>query len=378
MTDDAHRAILRQIVGDSRVEVPRALSGEGGADGRIALRLETARAVREDFGLTAVVEACTPFRPRLEELQGEVLPERLAITLAGGEERTGLLVLSPELALALLEWRLLGMLAEEAPAARPFTGTDAAILADLVDPWLTRFAAAMAERAGSDWAQGYRQGARVEDARHVPLILAEGGYHGFRMTLSLGAGTRGGEMLLALPESHAPAPAKPAEGAGMPWPQAMRAGVLGAELALTAVLWRTRLPAAALGQLRPGDMVPIPAAALTAVRLEAPGRVAVAEGRLGQANGERAVRIETIEGDPPGLAAPSAAPGLTAPEPDLPMAAAPADPGADMPFPASAAPGAPEEEDGGFPVAEAGGFPAMADLPEDLAADFPAMAPPND
>jgi|GEM_PF-7054522 len=349
MTDDAHRAILRQILGDARVAMPSGGTAETGGDGRFALRLETARAMRDDFGMTGVVEDCTALRLRLDDLGEQVTPERLSVVLRGSSGRLGLAVYSPDLAMALLEWRLLGMLASEAPETRRLTATDAAILADLTDPLLSRFGGAMAALPGGDWAAGYAQGNVIEDARHLPLILAQGGYHGFRLTLRLGEGLRGGELFLALPESPAPAPAKTAEEDGTPWPDALRSGVLGAELVLNAVLWRMRLSAAEIARLRPGDLVPIPAAALTAVRLEGPGRVAIAEGRLGQSNGERAIKIAGAEDEAPGLVGLSTMPGLAAPPP------------------ASASDAAEDAAD--FPVAA--DFPAMADLADE--ADFPAM-----
>ncbi|GAA0309095.1 flagellar motor switch protein FliM [Rhodovulum strictum] len=328
--------------------MPSVRTAESGSDGRFALRLEAARAIRDDFGITGMVEDCALSRLRLEDLGEQVTPERLSMVLRNGKGRLGLAVYSPELALALLEWRLLGILASEAAAPRSLTATDAAILADLTDPLLSRFGAAMAALPGGDWAAGYAQGNVIEDVRHLPLILAQCGYHGYRLTLKLGEGLRGGELFLALPESAQPEQQKTPEKDSAPWPEALRSGVLGAELVLNAVLWRTRLSAAEIGRLRPGDLVPMPATALGAVRLEGPGRVVITEGRLGQANGERAVKIAGPDEDQPGLSALSAAPDHGAPPPGF----------------------APEEEDSGFPLAT--DFPAMADLPDET--DFPAMA----
>ncbi|MGC9419734.1 MAG: FliM/FliN family flagellar motor switch protein [Rhodovulum sp.] len=393
MTDDAHRAILRQIVGEDRVAMPGGAAPEAGTDGRFALRLEAARTVRDDFGLTGVVEECLALRPKLEDLEQEVTRERLTVMLQGGEGRRGLAVFSPDLALTLLEWRLLGMLAAEAPEPRPLTATDAAILADLTDPLLARFGAVMAERPGCDWAVGYVQGATIEDPRHVPLILPAGGYHGFRITLRLGEAGRGGELFLAIPEAHAPAPPKPREEDGAPWPDALKVGVLGAELVLNAVLWRTRLPAAAVGRLQPGDLLPMPATALTEVRLEGPGRVVVAEGRLGQSNGERAVKIDGEDDAMAGYGAPAGqVPGLDAAAPMALADSALGEPG-DPALPGESAPGfapeaaefdpqaafSPEETEfdpaAALPMDTAEFDPEAAFSPEtaDFGADFPGL-----
>jgi len=353
MTEEAHRAILKRIVGEARVALPSEAAHGAGKDEVAALRLEIARVARDVFGLTVIVESCRTERPSLNELQDEVASGALSLLLPGKDGRLGVAVYSADLALALLEWRLLGMLSEDAAPARPLTRTDASILADLTDPVLARFGAAVSAEAGGDWAAGYRQGAPIEDPRHVPLTLAAGRYHAFRVELLLGKGRRGGALYFALPDTRpASAPAAGEEKA-RPWPEALRAGVLGAELSITAVLTRLRLPATEVGRLRPGDCLPLPAAALASVRLEAPGGVPVAEGRLGQINGDRAVKIETGPADALGPRAASAAAPQAAP--------------ASQPMP-------PEEpaalgEPGALDEPAEMDFPAMADLPADL--DFP-------
>lgn len=352
MAEETHRDILRRILGDSPVAL-RTGAPAHGANGVAALRLEAARATRDMFGLTAIVEACDALRPSLSELEREFAPGTLAVLLNGPDDRLGLAVFTPELALALLEWRLLGLLGEQAPPARPLTATDAAILADLTDPLLARFGAAMAGSEAGAWATGFAQGAHLEDPRHIPLTLSDVPYHGFRLRLALGEGARGGALFLALPEPAQTTQAAAPEMPGRPWPEALKAGVLGAELALTAVLWRTRMPAAAVGRLRPGDLLPLPATALNAVRLEGPGGVSVAEGRLGRAHGDRAVKIE---GGTPGEA--NAEEVGLAPPPPIPVAA-------DDPVMPAAAPLAAPVDDGDpmaemdFPMQPMGDLPAM-------------------
>jgi len=289
MTENSHRSILQRIAAGG-VAPGVASSARSGGPAVSALRLEAARSVRGSFGLTAVIDICEASKPTLDDLEKEVVPEGLAVILNGPDGRLGLAVYSPELAISMLEWRLLVALATEAPPNRPLTATDGAVLADFLDPLLVRFGNVMRDEHGEDWAQGFVQGRRIEDPRHVPLTLAAGSYRAFRLGLRLGQGTRGGKVFIALPE-----PRKAAEigkaAHGRPWPDALQAGVLGAELTLNAVLWRMRMPAAAIKRLKVGDLVQLPAAALVGVKLQGPGDVTVAEGRLGQVQGDRAVKI---------------------------------------------------------------------------------------
>jgi flagellar motor switch protein FliM len=64
-----------------------------------------------------------------------------------------------------------------------------------------------------------------------------------------------------------------------------------------------RLPLAALASLAPGDRIALPISALGAVQLVAPGGKAVADGRLGQTGGARAIRIGDLSREPGSQAA---------------------------------------------------------------------------
>jgi len=345
MAEDGHHAILRRILGEDRVSLGGGRGG--GNNGAAALRLETARAMRDSFGLTALVEECKADRAGLPEIQTEIGPGSLPILLRTSDGRLGLVVYSSELALALLEWRLIGFLSETAPPDRPLTATDAAVLADLTDPVLDRFGRAMKEADGVDWASGYTQGARIDDPRHVPLIMAAGRYRLYRLRLVAGRGRAGG-LIIALPEAAPVLRPRTAENVARPWPEALRAGVLGAELTLNAVLWRSRVSAAAIARFRPGDLIPLPAAALGAVQLEGPGGVAIAGGRLGQAHGDRAVKLDTESGE-------ADASGFDAGPAEIGALAASGLPGSDLPM-----------GDAGGGLDDAGGFDFAAEgLPAD-------------
>ncbi|TCP61831.1 type III flagellar switch regulator (C-ring) FliN [Rhodovulum bhavnagarense] len=308
MIDDTHRAILKRITAPPADTDP---AGDAAALAQ-ALRVAAMRAGQGGYGLMLSVEDATVDETDLAGLAGEMTENSLGVLLDAENGGGGLAVFSADLALMLVEWRLTGALAEVAPSPRPMTPTDAAILADFTDPLLT----ALAAETGADWARGFVQGAVLEDARHVVLRMARGDYRALRLSLSTVAGARCGTLVLALPGLRAGDGASPAQGAPICGaPATLDEGVLAAGLSLRAVLWRLRMPAAAVGRLGAGDRLVIPAAAIARLRLETPAGHLVARGRLGQSAGERAVRIERPDRAGSGLS-----PSTMQDDPSLPAA----------------------------------------------------------
>ncbi|ARE38386.1 Flagellar motor switch protein [Rhodovulum sp. P5] len=377
MGNEAHSAILRRILEaaaaeDSAGKGRKSRGGHGKPEVSI-LRLEAARMAREAFGITAIIDSLEVLNPTLEELEAEVSEEGgLPVLLNGPDGRMGLAVYTPELALALLEWRLLAFLGSEEPSHRPLTATDGAVLADFLDPLLARFGTALEEETGAEWPCGYSQGTRIDDPRHVQLTLADVPYRGFRVGLKLGPGTRGGKFFLALPEIvKKDALAGDGHAHAVKWSDSLKTGVLGAELTIQGVLMRTRVNAATVSRWKVGDTVALPADALSSIKLEGPGGVFVAEGRLGQMKGDRAVKIDGAGGDDGDDAGMMQLPAAAAAEP-MDMALPEPDFGSDFP---ALDDGEGLELDTGMDL-PMDGFPAMDGDGEDF--DFAAMAPLDD
>lgn len=270
-----------------------------------ALRLALGRAARAEAGLDIEVVRVSDRRLSLAELL-EVPPERafLAI-LEGPEGALGLMALSYPLMAALIEMQTIGRLTAAVPPPRRPTRTDAAMVAGVVDRCLRDLEATLAEAPDLAWAGGFHYASYLEDPRPLGLLLEDEPYRVMGAEITIGGGSRTATVVLALPAAGRGA--KPAAKAApereearsvRAWSQGMQAAVGGATVCLDAVMTRVRLPLERLMTLAPGALLPIGTASLDSVSLETRDGRRVAEARLGQNRGMRALRLTRIEDVP--------------------------------------------------------------------------------
>lgn len=293
---DSAGSVLRRKTGAAR---PRA-DTQGEAVAVRALRLALGRAGQAVPGLGLEVEGLTEARLSLTELL-DLPPDRALLAMIEGPgEALGLIALAPAVLATLIEAQTTGRVGQGDPAIRKPTRTDAAMSAGLIDRVLTGLSAELDTSADRVWAGGFRYASFLEDARPLELLLEDMPYRVFRVALTLAAGTRQGEVLLALPAAgrgKPPATALPLAAAPPVAPPATLAEVaLAAPAQLTAVLHRLIIPLAAVLALKPGDVVPVPSAALDQIVIEGLDGRRLAEGKLGQNRGYRAVRLAAAPG----------------------------------------------------------------------------------
>jgi flagellar motor switch protein FliM len=252
---------------------------------------------RSVLGLAAAASAVATGQVALADLAPRAPRGALLVLLAQGDAPAGLVALDGGVAAALSEYRLTGLLAARSGPWRPVTDIDAELLRDFVDAALTGLRGIL-----PDAPAALRFGGHLPDIRTLPYVLPPGRLDWLSAELSLGEGETHGPLLVALPQgwlSGAP-PARARPGHAAVWRDRLRAAVTAAPAPLDAVLHRLRLPLARVQGLAPGDRIALPRDALDRVAVEAPGRLRVATGRLGQARGLRAVRIgapPAAEGD---------------------------------------------------------------------------------
>ena len=260
-----------------------------------ATRLALLRAARKVPGLDAVVENVEDGRHGLTELLDALPSPAFFGLLPGPEEALGLAALSfPGLA-SVVEARMTGRLAAGDPQIRRPTATDAVLTAEFIDSLIGEIAELPVGAGLRDMA-GFRYGSYLDDPRPLDLMMEDRTYRTLRLTLSFGFGLRRAVLLLAIPEMErarldtVPALPQPMLAADE-WSRRLEAQVYGAALRFDVRLARLTLPLGEATSLRPGMVLPLDGASIEAVRLIGSDGRDIAEGRLGQMQGRRALRL---------------------------------------------------------------------------------------
>ena len=289
---EAQTGVIRRKLVSGRV-----VSGEGGPGADRAWRLALARSARDLLKLQLDVVALTLEQRSLAELL-ELPPERALIGIIEGPGQTmGLWVACPVVLAALIEVQTLGRVTNVPALHRKPTRTDAAMVAELVDVTLKTLEAGLAEDPDLVWAGGFRYASFLDDPRPLGLLLEDEPYRVLRTDVSLGAGAKAGVILLVLPAEgrgeHPVLPvAKPADtDPGPVFAVQLAERVTGADSQMEAVLARLTLPISVLMALQPGEVLPLPLAALDRITLEGIDGRRLSMGKLGQNRGMRAVRL---------------------------------------------------------------------------------------
>ncbi len=378
MAENGTASVLRRKVDQGRAG---AAELKGVAEPGKALADAFRRAAEEELELAVIVSQPKETRATPAELL-ESLPEQSFLgVLIGPEDGAGLFCLDPGALSAIIEMRTMGRVSSNPPQPRRPTRTDAAMVADVIDRVLAEFEAPLLELDAARWASGWRYQLYLPDPRPLSVVLEEAQHRVLEVEILFGAAAKPGRAFIVLPSTGRARPRPPtpppddsveaAEAAA--WQDAMSEAVGTAEASLDAVLGRVRLPLADLSGLAPGDRIALPLTALGGVRLVAPGGQVMAEGRLGQAGGARAVRlVEPGEDSPPHAPDGTIIPAGTLQSRPAPPAPPPMDMSDFQPAAPSMPPMAPDEPDlGSVPFdtqspLDPGDFPsinALDDMP---------------
>ncbi|MHA6345496.1 FliM/FliN family flagellar motor switch protein [Roseivivax sp. CAU 1761] len=356
------QAAETETVLSRKARAARHAAASRGASLETAFGRALARTAEEAWNLALVARQIRHLR-RDQARAADLLAEGdgLLVLLEGPGGRLGAAWLDRSVAAALVEIQTLGELREAAPEPRRFTPTDAALAAPLLDGVLARLDRALDQSPGGPAARaalaGFTAGPLIEEARIAANLMVAAHYTELSAELDLGGGLRLGHLRLLVPEPPRPEPAPPAAPEGAPrhaeWLMTVTAQI-------DTVLARISMPYSAVAALRPGDLLDLPAQAVAGTELLAGNRVRVARGRLGQINGQRAVRIVSTAAEPGPAAAPPAASG--------------------PPFAPAAAPGTGREEGGAPPPATGESDPravprTAALLDEEGEEDLPDVPP---
>lgn len=267
-----------------------------------AWRLSFARAANSTMALVSELGRMSADRRTLAELL-DLCPERgLIAVLEGPSEGLGILALSPPVLAGMIEMQTMGRVSPQPPVARKPTRTDAAMVAGFVDHALEDLEASLATDADLIWAGGFRYASFLDDPRPLGLLLEDVPYRVLAAEVSLSKGAKSGPVLLALPAEgrgkRPSAPKAPTPGTlpAEAFLQALNDQVMASQSQLQAVLHRVTIPLSAVMGLKPGDLMPLPMAAIDRIVIEGLDGRNLAQGKLGQNRGMRAVRLTPANG----------------------------------------------------------------------------------
>ncbi len=256
------------------------------------LRLALERATDRVIGLAVSVTDIGLSTVGLDGLLAALDPQLLLVAVSGPDGPAGLVAIDVQSVTAIVECQIIGRLVAAVAATRGLTGTDLA----LVQPVLAAFLADLSEVAmGTDlagWADGLVLSLRIPGPRAVGMLLADGAFRLARMTLDFGVPGRFGTVILALPLVRGPRASVMPDAKTGDWSRQLRQAVMAAPAELIAVLHRMRLPLRAVEGFAVGQVIALNGTTVGSVRLEGPDGATLAQARLGQAAGLRAVRIE--------------------------------------------------------------------------------------
>lgn len=258
-----------------------------------ALRLALARSAARSLDLPVSVIGARQARCAGSEVAATLEDDRLFLLLAGPGNTVGLASIDRGCLAAIIQQQTMGQVFAEEPARRPFTGTDAAMVAPLIDAVLPRAAELADVPADRQCLSGVGYCGRARDRHEAVMAMDHDRYRLFDLTLEFAGGVCQGKLSLALPDLPAPPPetigpdAPPRQGLDRAF------GVVRADL--TAVIARVRLPLSGFAAMKPGDLVPLVENRLDRTEVVSVAGNQVATARLGQSRGMRALRFnETV------------------------------------------------------------------------------------
>lgn len=254
-----------------------------------ALRRSVARAAADLCDLPIAVLAARQANRIPEDLAQNLSDKDLLVVLDCPQGRMGAASMDAATVTALIQQQTIGAVIGKAPDARNYTPTDAAMTAEFLERTFAKVMAMLEGHADQTIFSGYRFGAQVENVRSLVLGMEAEDYRVIELNLDLACGAMQGVMKLILPEPTAEE-LQDGQGGGAQGPSL--GGNMGAIRAeLSAVLCKMRVPLNEFAGLKVGDTLPLDQAFLYETDLLTIGGQQVAQGRLGQMNGARAVRL---------------------------------------------------------------------------------------
>ncbi|MEP6018233.1 MAG: FliM/FliN family flagellar motor switch protein [Paracoccaceae bacterium] len=259
-----------------------------------AVRITAAKAAEDLLQLPLATLAIATDTFEISDLDERIKEDCLLLLLDGQHGQPALAMLDSSLVGGLVQQQTLGRVLEAGNEVRRMTQTDAALTAPFVDELLTRVPKILEMPGDIRLLSGYQFGVMADELRAVKMALEAQEFTCLKITMDLFKGARQGELTLIFPhiednelasqnvESEADDDATP------PPDLAQSLMKLNAELHIT--LGTIRVPISQLQQLAPGQALRLPPDTFPNVQISGSNGRFLGEGKLGQVEGQRAVR----------------------------------------------------------------------------------------
>lgn len=282
----------------------KPLQPKSGAE--YALQLAIPRAIRDvSDDLILKVSNSSQLRLSLAELLDHIPDFSMILMLEGPEEGLGLAVVSHGVCSLIIEKMTVGRCSPKMPLPRKPSKTDASIFSPIIDTILESLEVSLQEHENLVWASGFHYAAFIDDIRPLGLMLEDISYRVVKSTLSVegleeraddiwfvfpavGRGRHPNcvELLVGEPESQ-----------DVTFAKELAVNVGDAQCQLNAVLAKFPMTISNVMNFSVGQDIVIPGVDLARIALEGLNMSYIANAKLGQQKGMRAVRINLLKND---------------------------------------------------------------------------------
>lgn len=288
MTESTHATLLRRMTRSQDAEV-----AENPLTSSRAVRLALTKAANDTVGLVLTISSVAEDVSGLDAML-DGLPDGLMLMGLHRQDRlVGLIALDMQMRAAVLEMETMGVLSPQTVDDRAPTRTDKMMCDPMIAGFLSAFPQAVRGTDFDGWGDHVTHEDRIADTRTAGLLLDDCPYRVVQMNVQLGPADRQGLLLMALPLVEDLQTITPPVATQSDWGVDFPKAVQDAPATITAVLHRFKLPLVTARALQVGTILPLTGCSVTSVRLLAADGQEVAQAKLGQSGGMRAVRLQT-------------------------------------------------------------------------------------
>ena len=292
----AHDALRRKLRTDGGAQSTHVLTPAS------ALRSCVARAALNVMGAAVTIVSVRQSRVDGSTVSDALLETGVLMLLSAPGGRFGAFCCDPSLVIAAVDCQTMGRARAIPEEMRRLTPTDAALVQPVLEQTMSLFTVAMEGAPTASWTQGFSCVGAVPSKHVLALNLDDmGDFRSFDLILDIENGVAQGRAILVLP-MHIPQLADPTPKSPKSRKARLDEGVashssrntaLSAQARLTATLPTFELTLAQISELSVGDVFPIGRTAIEQLRLRDPLGAVIAHGRLGQLNGQRAIKLRS-------------------------------------------------------------------------------------